>query len=110
MTKKERRKMKQAGIENFGKKRTIPSWLKDTFDDPADINWAFVDEYEKTVKRFMVEHGDQFCEFIKKKTGIQVYWTSEGKIYCAESQKPNISQEQYERMLAEFLIKKVKHD
>lgn len=108
MTKKQKMK-KMNGIENFGKKtkRKIPSWLKGSFDNPDDINWAFVDEYEKTVKKFMLEHGDQFCEFVKKRTGCQLYWNENGKMYGTDDVKTKISEEQFEGLMAEFVFKNV---
>lgn len=108
MTKKQKMK-KQAGIENFGKKtqREIPYWLKDSFNDPNDINWAFVDAYEKTVRKFMLEHGEQFCEFVKVKTGCEIYWNENGKIFGSDDVRSKISQDDFERLMAEFVYKNV---
>lgn len=109
MTKKERRKMKQAGVENFGKKsgkREIPYWLDGVFDDPSKINWAMVDAYQDALRKFLLEHGDEFCEYVKAKTGEDVYWTIEGKIFGKTSVK--ISHDQMETLMNEFLLMKYK--
>lgn len=109
MTKKERKKMKQAGIENFGKKtqREIPSWLKGSFDDPADIDWNKVEAYERTIRDFMLNHGAQFCEFVQEKTGCELYYDLNGKVFGSQDVKTRISQDQFEKLLAEFIFNNV---